>query len=116
MSGYFGGGSDGPGKNLSSHDAARLADEVIALVDGAVGKSWYDEVDGNRIDLALARLCLLRRARAGEHGSVGAGDEAVRVALAAADHEAVVWLATRVVSFMDEQGFPDLIPGARQFE
>ena len=29
------------------------------------------------------------------------------------DPEAVVWLLSRAISYMDEQGFPDLVPGAR---
>jgi hypothetical protein len=42
-----------------------------------------------------------------------AGDDAVRLVLAESDPEAVVWLLSRAISYMDEQGFPDLVPGAR---
>ena len=42
-----------------------------------------------------------------------AGDEAVRLVLAESDPESVIWLLSRAISYMDEQGFPDLVPGAR---
>ena len=41
------------------------------------------------------------------------GDDAVRLVLAESDPEAVVWLLSRAISYMDEQGFPELVPGAR---
>jgi hypothetical protein len=28
------------------------------------------------------------------------------------EHESVVWLLSRAISYMDEQGFPDIVPGA----
>jgi hypothetical protein len=98
--------------DLSVDDARRLQEEAPGLVDAAEGQSWYEEY-GNPIDLATARLCLLRRAKSGVDGSMQAGDEAVREALGRAKPEAVVWLASRVVSYMDEQGYPDLVPGAQ---
>lgn len=96
--------------DISEDDARLLADEAPRLVDGAAGSSWYEV--GSEIDLAAARLCLLRRAGSTAGGSIDAGDEAVRDALERAKPEAVVWLATRAVSYMDEQGFPDFVPGA----
>ena len=45
--------------------------------------------------------------------SAEAGDDAVRLVLAESDPESVIWLLSRAISYMDEQGFPDLVPGAR---
>jgi len=45
--------------------------------------------------------------------SMSAGDEAVRLLLERSDADAVAWLLTRTISYMDEQGFPDFVPGAR---
>ena len=98
--------------DLSAHDAKRLTTSIPALLDEAKGVSWYGD-PGSKVDLAVARLCLLRRARAGEHASTQAGDEAVRAILEDSDRGAVAWLLTRAISYMDEQGFPDLVPGAR---
>jgi hypothetical protein len=97
--------------DLSSHDAAKLEESLAPLLAKAHGVSWYDE-PGREADLAAARLCLLRRARAGVNAKQEAGDDAVRLVLTEADAEAVVWLLSRAISYMDEQGFPDLVPGA----
>jgi hypothetical protein len=98
--------------DISGHDAAQLEESLEALLAKVQGVSWYDE-PGREADLAAARLCLLRRARAGVNAKQEAGDEGVRLVLAEADPEAVVWLLSRAISYMDEQGFPDLVPGAR---
>jgi hypothetical protein len=37
------------------------------------------------------------------------GDDAVRNVLALASPEAVVWIASRAVSYMDETGFPESV-------
>lgn len=97
--------------DLSKHDAARLVESLSPLFEHAKGSSWYED-PGAPVDVAMARLCLLRRARAGAAANVEAGDEAVRALLVDADREAVVWLLSRAVSYMDEQGFPDVVPGA----
>ena len=112
MSDFFvGRGNDRVG-DFSRFDASRLADSVESLLAEAKGVSWYDSV-GSPVDVAMARLCLLRRAKAGQTASTSGGDEAVRVVLERADPDAVAWLLTRAVSYMDEQGFPDFVPGAR---
>ncbi|MBA3383858.1 MAG: hypothetical protein H0T20_04300 [Actinobacteria bacterium] len=98
--------------DLSKHDALRLEESIAPLLAKARGVSWYN-APGKEADLAAARLCLLRRARAGVNASQEAGDDAVRLVLAETDPEAVVWLLSRAISYMDEQGFPDLVPGAR---
>ena len=98
--------------DFSQADAARLSSEAPELVNRAKDSSWYD-APGSDIDLAVARLCLLRRAKSGVSASISAGDDEVRLALTQADPEAVIWLASRVISYMDEQGFPDFVPGAR---
>jgi hypothetical protein len=97
--------------DLSSHDAERLEESLGPLLESSYNASWYDEF-GSDIDLATARLCLLRRARAGAGAAVKAGDEAVRLVLAEADKDVLVWLLSRTISYMDEQGFPDHVPGA----
>ena len=91
---------------LAAGEADELAKEAPALVDAAVDVEWYSRA-GNDVDLAAYKLCLLRRARSGERGATSHGDDAVRAALGAASPEAVAWLASRMISFMDENGFPD---------
>jgi hypothetical protein len=97
--------------DLSRHDAARLEESLVPLMEAAKNVTWYD-APGREADLAMARLCLLRRARAGASASAAAGDEGVRTLLTETDHETVVWLLSRAISYMDEQGFPDVVPGA----
>jgi hypothetical protein len=97
--------------DISSHHAARLEESLGLLLVKARGVSWYDE-PGQEADLAVARLCLLRRARAGVGARQTAGDDAVRLVLTEAEADAVVWLLSRAISYMDEQGFPDAVPGA----
>jgi hypothetical protein len=111
MSDFFGRSEPRVG-NLSNHDATRLEESLGPLLASVQGVSWYD-APGREADLATARLCLLRRARAGVGASQEAGDDAVRLVLTEADPESVVWLLSRAISYMDEQGFPDLVPGAR---
>jgi len=93
---------------VAGEDASRLAEEAAAALDGAVGIEWY-ELHGNEVDRAARNLCLLRRARAGEKGSPQQGDEAVRQALGRASTPALVWLASRAISYMDESGFPEAV-------
>ncbi len=83
--------------------AGRAAGEI----DDAVGEDWYEP--GGAADRAALTLCRLRRARAGELGSTRHGDEAVRNSLAQANPDALVWLASRAISFMDESGFPEAV-------
>jgi hypothetical protein len=97
--------------DLSHHDAVQLEESLATVIRDAQGVSWYEP--GREADPAVARLCLLRRARAGAGASPEAGDDAVRLVLAESDPESVIWLLSRAVSYMDEQGFPDLVPGAR---
>ncbi len=93
---------------IAADDASRLTDEASPLLDRALGVEWYDR-PGNEVDFAAYVLCRLRRARAGEKGGPLHGDEAVRVALVQANPEALVWLASRAISYMDETGFPDAV-------
>lgn len=106
-----------PGKNerktpptdfVAAEDAGRLADEAGGLIDAALGAEWYTE-HGGRADRAALTLCRLRRARAGELGGSEQGDEAVRRALGQASPEALVWIASRAISYMDENGFPEAV-------
>jgi hypothetical protein len=101
--------------DLSKHDADVIEQALGPLLERAGGVSWYEE-EGADVDLAVAKLCLLRRARAGAAASIEAGDDAVRLVLAEADKDVVVWLLSRAVSYMDEQGFPDIVPGAHRLE
>ena len=93
---------------VAAEDAGVRFDEAVELIDRAVGVEWYRE-HGSHVDHAAMALCLLRRARAGEKGAPQAGDEAVRAVLAEARPEAVLWLASRAVSYLDESGFPEAV-------
>ena len=105
-------GSDARGRRTKSFVAAdavsRFTDEASPLLDRALGVEWYDRA-GNEVDRAAYALCRLRRARAAEKGGPLHGDEAVRVALLQANPEALVWFASRAVSYMDETGFPEAV-------
>ena len=105
---FRGRSGDEPDSIGAVEDAQELASGSPALVDAAAGASWYTE-PGNPVDAALFALCRLRRAASADRKRSQAGDEAVRAALEQADPEAVVWLASRVVSYMDEQGFPEQV-------
>jgi hypothetical protein len=94
--------------NPARADAARLLGEVVPLVNQAQGATWYSHYR-NDADIAVVELCRLRRAGAGSDMSGEAGDEAVRSALQEAEPEAVVWLASRLISYMDEQGYPETL-------
>jgi hypothetical protein len=108
---------------VASEDAGYLASQAPGLVDRAVGVEWYAR-HGTDIDRAALALCRLRRARGGEKGSPQHGDEAVRLALGSVSPPALVWLASRATSYMDESGypeavepwFPDLVEGALSAE
>jgi len=93
---------------MATEDAGRLADEVGQLVESAVGVSWYGTY-GNQSDGAALALCWLRRAHAGLRGGTEEGDAAVRRALEQVSPEAVVWIASRAVSYLDESGFPEAV-------
>ena len=92
----------------AAEDAGRLADQGVAAVNEAVGSECYVE-QGSKADEAALTLCRLRRARAGQWGSPTAGDDAVRKALAESSPDAVLWLASRAISYMDENGFPESV-------
>ena len=93
---------------VAAEDAGALAERVLPLLDRAVGVEWYRQ-HGTDVDRAAATLCRLRRARAGERGGPEGGDEAVRAVLATASPEAVLWHASRAISYMDEPGFPEAV-------
>ena len=105
-------GSDNKGHTTKSFvaadDASRLTDEASPLLDRALGVEWYERA-GNEVDFAAYVLCRLRRARAGEKGGPLHGDEAVRLALGQANPEALVWFASRAISYTDETGFPEAV-------
>jgi hypothetical protein len=92
----------------AAEDAGSLAAQAPALVDRAIGVEWYER-GGTEVDRAALALCRLRRARGGEKGSPQHGDEAVRLALGAVSPPALVWLASRAISYMDEYGFPEAV-------
>lgn len=112
MSDFFIGRSESRVGDLSKFDVGRLTDALDETIADVKGVGWYD-APGSAVDVAVARLCMLRRAKSGEAASMSAGDEAVKNVLDRADPEAVVWMLTRTISYMDEQGFPDFVPGAR---
>lgn len=80
-------------------------ERIVTLVNDARGSSWYDE--SNSVDLALAALCMLRRDESDARRSAEAGDNLIRQVLERTDSEALVWLASRTISYIDEHGFPD---------
>jgi hypothetical protein len=98
----------GPDVSFAAEDAARVADEVGPLVERALGVPWYETI-GNDADLAALALCRLRRYRAGAGGGPAHGDAAVREALSGLAPEAVLWIASRAISYMDENGFPEIV-------
>jgi len=91
---------------VAAEDANALALQAVSAIDDALGSEWYAE-HGSKADRAAYTLCRLRRARAGQWRSSQAGDDAVRAAIGEASPEAVVWLASRAISYMDENGFPE---------
>lgn len=93
---------------VAAEEGSRLASEVGPLLEHAVGVTWYDR-HGTEVDRAAFALCRLRRARAGEKGGPEYGDEAVRAALTEASLPALVWLASRAISYLDESGFPEAV-------
>ncbi len=93
---------------VAAEDAGRFAAETAPVVDRAVGIEWY-ETAGTEVDRAAFMLCRLRRARAGEKGGPHHGDEAVRTVLSQVSTPALVWMASRAISYMDESGFPDAV-------
>lgn len=93
---------------VAAEDASRLAAEAGPFLEQATNVQWY-ELPGNDVDRAALTLCRLRRARAGSGGGPQYGDEAVRRVLAEASPEALVWFASRAVSYLDESGFPDAV-------
>jgi hypothetical protein len=93
---------------VAAEDAGALEEQAAPLLDRAVGVEWYRQY-GSDIDRAAATLCKLRRARAGERGGPEGGDDAVRLVLSEASPQAVLWLASRAISYMDESGFPEAV-------
>jgi hypothetical protein len=91
---------------VASEDAGKLALQAGEHLERAVGVQWYGTI-GNDADLAAMQLCLLRRARAGVGGDALHGDAAVREALEAVSPAALVWIASRAISYMDENGYPE---------
>ena len=94
---------------VAAAEASHIADEAALLLDRAAGVEWY-EGPGSDVDFAALHAlppAACRRARAGEKGGPSHGDEAVRAAPRQADPEALVWFASRAISFMDENGFPE---------
>jgi hypothetical protein len=93
---------------VAAEDAGTFGDEAGPLLEQAVGVEWYERY-GNDADRAALTLCRLRRARAGERGGPHYGDEAVRGVLSDASPAALVWIASRAISYMDESGFPEAV-------
>lgn len=97
-----------PDSIIASEDAARHAEEAVPQLEHAIGVDWYER-PGTAADAASVTLCRLRRARAGERGGRRHGDDAVREVLRATSPEALAWIASRAISYMDESGFPEAV-------
>ena len=93
---------------VAAEDVGSLAENAVPLINRAVGIDWYHEF-GTDVDRATLNLCRLRRARAGQQGGPEHGDEAVRQVLADATPEAIIWITSRAISYMDETGFPEAV-------
>ena len=93
---------------IAADDASTHTVAAGPLLERAASVQWY-ELPGNDVDRAALTLCRLRRAVAGRGGGPQHGDEAVRNVLAQATPEALVWFASRAVSYLDESGFPDAV-------
>ena len=93
---------------VAAEDAGRLELEVPQIVERALGVQWY-EVIGNDADVAALALCRLRRSRAGVRGGPEHGDAAVREVLAGVSSEALAWITSRAISYLDENGFPEAV-------
>jgi hypothetical protein len=97
-----------PDDFAAAENAGRQAEKASVLLDRVVGVEWYQE-NGTAIDEAALALCRLRRAQAGLKGGPQQGDEAVRRVLDETRPEAIVWLASRAISYMDETGYPEAV-------
>jgi hypothetical protein len=93
---------------VAAEDVGRLSERAGAALGRADGVDWYEE-NGTAIDEAAFALARLRRAQAGLRGGPRYGDDAVRRVLEAAPPEAVLWLASRAISYMDETGYPEAV-------
>ena len=93
---------------MAAEDSDREAERASALLTEAVGVEWY-EANGTAVDEAALALCRLRRAHAGLRGGPHHGDEAVRRVLASAPPDAIAWIASRAISYMDETGYPEAV-------
>lgn len=91
---------------IAADDASRSALAGTSLLESGAGVQWYD-TPGTDTDLAALSLCRLRRASAGQGGRPEHGDDAVRGVLGQASPESLVWIASRAVAYMDENGFPE---------
>ena len=78
------------------------------LLEEAIEVDWYEEY-GTDVDRAALALCRVRRGYAGQRGGPQHGDEAVRVLLERASPEATIWIASRAISYLDENGFPEAV-------
>ena len=93
---------------MAADDAARLVESAGRTLEDAIDVEWYRQ-HGTEVDRAALTLCRIRRAVAGQKGAPEHGDEAVRYVLDNASHDAVIWIASRAISYMDENGFPDAV-------
>jgi hypothetical protein len=93
---------------VAAEEAGRLSERAAAALARADGVDWYEE-NGTAVDEAAFALCLLRRAESGLKGGPQPGDDAVRRVLEGASPEAVLWFASRTISYLDETGFPEAV-------
>jgi hypothetical protein len=93
---------------VAAEDATKFVAMASRALEDAIDVEWYEE-HGTEVDRAALTLCRIRRAVAGQKGAPEHGDEAVRYVLDRASPEAVLWIASRAISYMDENGFPDAV-------
>ena len=91
---------------VAAEDAAKLSGDAALRVEQAVGVEWYERATQRGRPGGADALPPPSR-EGGRAGLPHHGDEAVRAALSEVSAPAVVWLASRAISYMDEAGFPD---------
>lgn len=104
-------GADNPRKTefyVAADDASWLVESAAPVLEGSLDVQWYEQ-HGTEVDRAALLLCRIRRTVAGLRGGPEHGDEAVRYVLDSVSPEAVLWIASRAISYMDENGFPDAV-------
>jgi hypothetical protein len=93
---------------IAADDASHFQELAGPALEDAVDVQWYEQ-HGTEVDRAAFILCRLRRAMASQGGAPEYGDGAVREVLDHVSPEALLWMASRAISYMDEHGYPEAV-------